>query len=403
MTRERRRRQYGTGAVYQRKDGRWMGVIEAGWNANGTRRRITVSAKTETAAKDRLKDKQRQIAREGMTEASARTTVKGWAEQWLPAAAGRLRPQSYNATASAVRRWIVPTIGHRRLDQLSPGDVRAVADAQRKAGRSSSTVVRTHAALLSLLRAAMIEGHQVPARVLLVKPAAPAVSDRAAMTIPEALAVLAVASTHPDGSRWAVALLHGMRQAECLGLTWEAVHLDTDAPYLVVEWQLQPLPYNVPRDRSSGFRIPDGYEAGHLVEAFHLTRPKSKKGSRVVPLVPAMAEALATWREVAPETPHGLVWPTPDGRPRRARDDLAAWHDLQRAAEVAHPSGRLYHLHEARHVTATQLMEAGADDTSVTAIMGHSSIITSRGYMHTSTAASLEALQRVAERLQIGG
>jgi hypothetical protein len=35
--------------------------------------------------------------------------------------------------------------------------------------------------------------------------------------------------------------------------------------------------------------------------------------------------------------------------------------------------------------------------------MGHSSIVTSRGYMHASQAVAREALSDVAKRLQLGG
>ena len=77
-------------------------------------------------------------------------------------------------------------------------------------------------------------------------------------------------------SRWLMAFLYAARQAECLGLTWPFVTADT----LTIAWQLQPIPYRVPRDRSSGFRVPDGYEAQQLAGRMHLVRPKSKAGWR---------------------------------------------------------------------------------------------------------------------------
>lgn len=61
MTAEKRG-QYGTGSVYQRaSDGRWMDVIQVGWNANGRRRTVSVPGKTEAEAKRRLRDKQKGI------------------------------------------------------------------------------------------------------------------------------------------------------------------------------------------------------------------------------------------------------------------------------------------------------------------------------------------------------
>lgn len=395
----RTRRQYGTGSVYKRGDGRWAAVIEAGYTARGTRRRITVTGKTEAQVKARLKERQRQIAAEGLPSTDSRTTVKAWSDEWLEITQRVLRPKPWATDRSAVRQWIVPTIGHKRLEQLSPADVRAVADAQRRADRSSSTALRTHQTLTSMLRAAITEGHQVPRRVLDVKAPAKAVSDRAAMSIPEALAMLHVASYLPHGSRWAIAFLHGMRQGECLGLTWDCV--DLDAGLVTVQWELQLVPYAEPRNPASGFRIPDGLPHVHLVDGYHLLPPKSKKGFRVIPLVPAMREALEDWKQIAPANPWGLVWPTASGRPANEKHDREEWHAIQGSAGVGHPAGRHYTPHEARHTTATQLLENGVDPHQITALLGHSSILTSQGYQHPTQRASLAALEAVAGALEL--
>lgn len=46
------------------------------------------------------------------------------------------------------------------------------------------------------------------------------------MELPDAMAVLRAASGRPDASRWAAALLQGLRPGEANGLTWEMVDLD---------------------------------------------------------------------------------------------------------------------------------------------------------------------------------
>jgi integrase len=401
---DRKRRDYGSGSVYQRKDGRWVGTIDAGWTERGTRRRVTVTARTEPEAKRRLRAKALELGQHGNTTVSARATVRTWADEWLGIVERTLRPQSFTNTRSAVRKWIVPTIGQRRFEDLTPGDVRAVADAQRDAGLTSSSQRRTHSVLMQLLKAAHAEGHTVPPRVLAVAAPAPAASDRADLPLDAAVAVLGAAADLPHGSRWAAALLQGMRQGEALGLTWPAV--DLDRSLLTISWQLQPLPYRVARDRDSGFRIPDGYEARQLEGRLHLVRPKSKAGWRVIPLVPWMRSALVAWRDHQDEhgltSKHGLVWPRPDGGPVRSKDDDAEWRALQATAEVAHPAERPFTVHEARHTTATLLLEGGVDPAVITAILGHSSIVTSRGYMHVNTAPLAEAMSRVAERLALG-
>jgi integrase len=219
-------REYGSGSVYYRKsDARWVGTIEAGWTRTGARRRITVTGKTEAEVKRKLRDKRAQIEREGVASASSRTTVKAWAETWLADRATKDRPKTHTTDRGAVEAWIVPTIGHKRLEQLTPADVRAVHNALRAKAKSTSTALRYHGVLMRLLKAAVQEGVNVPPRVLATDPPAKAVHDRAALSLTESLAALEVISRLEDGSRWAIAFLQGMRQGESLGLTWPEVDL----------------------------------------------------------------------------------------------------------------------------------------------------------------------------------
>ena len=396
MTRERKRRQYGTGSVYQRaSDGRWFGAYDVGYKRDGSRDRRTVSAKTEAEAKRKLTAKLRELDR-GQTTTS-RTTIKTWAERWLAETARTDTPNAHT-TDRAATGWIVEAIGARQLDSLTPGDVRAVRDAVQGAGKSSSTALRYHGALMRMLKAAQQEGYAVPANVLAVKGPKPAVSDRTAMTVDEALAMLEQASTLPHGSRWLAAFLYAARQAEYLGLTWPFV----DEEQLTVAWQLQPLPYADKHDRSKGFRIPDGYEAHQLDRRMHLSRPKSRAGWRVVPMLPLLGQPLERWRAVAPESPYSLVWPDADGRWRDENDDRAEWYAMQEAAGVRHPAGRYYKVHEIRHTTATFLLSLKVDEATRVAIMGHSSIASTRAYEHRDLTLIRSALEKVAGRLALG-
>lgn len=409
------RREYGSGSVYQvhragcgrptnRKgesacDCKWRGSAEAGSTGSGGRRRLTVTGRTEAEAKRKLRDKIADI-RAGEVTLSPTTTVKAWANAWLPLKQRSMSPKGYAALRGPIMTWVLPTIGHKRLSALMPADIRAVETAQRAKGRKGTTCAATQRGLFTMLRAAIAEGHAVPTRVLMVPMPKTSISDRMSLTIPEALAVLAVAADLPHGTRWAVALLCGMRQGECLGLTWDAI--DFEAGTITVEWQLQRLKYVDKKDRSKGFFYPDEYEYRHLYKAWHLVRPKSKAGFRVYPLLPAVSRALLDWQDKAPANPHGLVWPTVDGKPRMHTDDLEEWHELQRAAGVAHPTGRPYHVHECRNVTATELNRVGADAATMTALLGHTSIETTRGYIGVDLDAKRAALEKVARLLEIG-
>jgi len=392
------RREYGAGSIYQRKDGKWVGATQAGFTASGGRRRVTVIGGSKAEVKRRLRDKIAEV-KAGEIVMSPNITVKAWADAWLPLKERELSPKGFNALGSPVRRWIIPTIGARRLSQLTPADVRKVEQAQRDAGLKGTTCAATQRALFNMLRAAIAEGHAVPPRVLMAKTPKTSPSDRQPLSVPEALAVLAAASELPHGTRWAVALLTGMRQGECLGLTWDAIDFETNI--ITVEWQLQRLPYRDKKDRSKGFRVPEEFECRQVHKAAHLVRPKSKAGFREYPLLEPIAKALLAWREACPPSAVGLVWPNALGKPASHIDDLEEWHALQGAAGVGHPAGRYYHVHECRNLTATELRKSGADGLTVTSLLGHTSLSTSEGYMRVDVESKRAALEKVAHMLEI--
>ncbi len=409
---------YGTGTIYQVCDaksgcppmnddgtrpkhtcrGRYRGSKDAGFLQSGARRRVTASGRTEAIVKRRLRDKIKAL--DAGQEVAGRTTVKSWADEYLAMRVTDLAPKAYNAAANPIKNWVVPTIGHKHLAQLTPADIRAVDAAQRKAGRQPNDTRRV---LMTMLRAAVEEGHTVPSRVFAVKALKANVSDRSSMSVDQGLACLEVAADMPRGARWMFTLLYGVRMGEALGLTRDAIDLTAgEFGEAVIEWQLQPLPYRVPRDRSSGFRVPDGYEARHLVDAYHLIRPKTNSGYRVAPFLEPVRDGIMHAIETAPENPWGILWPETTGRPMNDKHDRAEWKALQDRARVAHPSGRPFHVHECRNFAATMLLEAGVDEYVITSLLGHSSIVTSRKYMTVRREPLLEGLRRVGDRLALG-
>lgn len=396
------RRQYGSGSVYQRaSDGRWIGALQAGYTARGTIRRVTVSAATEAEAKRRLRAKQRELDAGNTPTGSGRPTVKTWSATWLDLTQRHLRPATWATNRSTVTKWIVPTIGHKRLDLLTPADVRKVTRAMLDGGLAPTSARRAQAVLEKMLRDARTEGHSIPPNILDVQGPAAGENDRGIIPILDARAILDTSRTRPDHSRWVAAFYQGLRPAEARGLTWAAI--DFDGASIDVSWQLKALPYNVARDRKSGFRIPDGYTARHLTGALHLVRPKTAAGRRVIPIVPGLASLLLEWRLRAPETPHDLVWPNPDGTPRTDADDQAAWQALMDEAGVRHPDGRRYALYEARHTAASLLHGSGVDNTTITAILGHASILSTRAYLHADDARTRTALEGLAAQYLIEG
>ncbi len=390
-----KQRSKGTGSIYQNSRGQWVASIEAGWTARGGRRRITLKARTEDGVRRRLAEAQQRIAAEGhIAPVFGSTTVKRWADRWLEERLRVVRPGTYVSDRSGVNRWIVPTIGHLRLDALMPADIRTVTAAQEDAGLALSTMQRTHAVLGKILSDAVAEGYRVPQNVREAGSPGAGLSPRQSLSVAAAVRILAVATQRPDASRWVAALVEGLRPAEALGLTWDMV--DLDAETMTLAWQLKALPYVESRQPESGFRVPRGFESRQIHGAYHLVRPKTRAGSRVIPLVPWLTESLRSWENCAPSSPCGLVWPRDDGSPRSAELDRRQWYEIVEKANVTvtlpDGSSRRPLLYEARHTAATLLLANGVDETTIKAVLGHSSVLSTQSYLHTDDERTRAAL-----------
>lgn len=291
-------RDKGSGSVYQRKsDGRWVATLEGGWTSRGTRRRITVTAKTKRDVLVKLQAKRKEIALHGIPDENSRSalTVKTYADEWLKLIAHEVSPSTYANARSSINKWVIPTIGHRRLSQLAARDIRAVSRAILDAGLKPSTAERATTVLGTMLNRAISEGMTIPQSAIAAKTIQRGENDRDEIPLGDIRAILTVVESDPMRSRILAAFLAGLRPAEARGLTWDRV--DFAKRRLDVSWQLKALPYKVARDRDSGFRTPDGYEAIRVEGAWHLVRPKTKAGRRVIPMIPALSQALAAFLE----------------------------------------------------------------------------------------------------------
>lgn len=329
-------------------------------------------------------------------------TVAEWADQWMSIRVHQVRPGTYSADSTAVYKYIVPTIGDKPLAGLQRQDLRDLMQAAHDKGLSNTTVQRIHSIAVKMLHDAIDEGHDIPERALRVKTPPTGAVNRAAIELEDARRILDVVLERPDSSRWVAALTQGLRPAEARGLRWQCIDLDHNMMH--IDWQLKPMPYRVSREPKSGFRLPDGFEAIHLVDAYHLVRPKTASGIRAVPIVPWLRAELATWRALAPDNPWDLVW-TNKGRPIEACWERREWLAICEKADVTVtlPDGtkRRPLLYECRHTAATLMYAAGVDETTLTGIVGHSKIASTKAYLHTNNERKLQALQNIYDQLGV--
>ena len=100
------------------------------------------------------------------------------------------------------------------------------------------------------------------------------------------------------------------------------------------------------------------------------------------------------------------MWPRDDGSPRSAEFDRAQWYEVVELAgvTVSLPGGgtRRPLLYEARHTAATLLLANGVDETTIKAVLGHSSVLSTQAYLHADRTRTRLALVAAAESVGLG-
>lgn len=392
----------GEGSIFKDSRGLWTAVIELPAHPTGGRRRKVLRRKSKLVLMQDLKAWRVQFEKDGDLPTKD-ISVGEWMREWFEkVAVESIRPKTAMAYKSLIDNHIIPALGKKRLHKLTAADVRRLATTITGAGLSQNTALQAHRILSVALKQAEREG-RVPRNVatLTDAPRRPRHAQQA-LDVDQGIQVIKTAAADPLGSLWAAVLLTGARQGELLGL-----ELDRVSDRLDISWQLQRITWqhgcNPHCGRIRGWDCrdkkivaPADWEHRHMTGGLWLSRPKSKSGWRVVPLVDPLASILARHIEATAEqpNPHGLVWHTPDGSPIDPKDQSAAWHTLLARAKVPDVP-----LHSGRHTTVDLLYEAGVPEDVISDIVGHSSRSMTRAYKsrglqqrHTDAMHSLSAL-----------
>ncbi|MFF1633934.1 tyrosine recombinase XerC [Leifsonia sp. NPDC058248] len=400
----------------------WTAVVELP-RRDGKRRRLPIRSKSKPEVMKQLREMQAQLAKSGDLETKS-YTVEQWVHEWFTTiAANKNRPKTLDTYAGLIRREIIPAIGRIKLDKLTPGDVRKMNHAIVAAGKSSTTAKQVHRILAVALKYAEREGKVARNVATLIDAPVKAATNLKALTLDEGLEVLETATTDDLGSLWAAVLLMGGRLGELIGLQRDRVHVDDPADpdpehdTLELAWQLQRYTWEhgcKPEKNPDGAErpscgrkrgadcprrkvtAPPNHEAVNITGGLWLSRPKTKAGFRVVPLVdPLRAIILGHMAATADQpNPHNLVWHKPNGQPIDPRDANHLWHAILDRAGVTQ-----VRFHDGRHTAVDLLLLAGVPIDVVQQIIGHSSRAQTQEYKTRNSPQNVAAMKAYAKML----
>ena len=131
-----RRRANGEGSICRRADGRWVGALTVGLDANGRALRRAVYGRTQAEARRKL-ERLRSEFLLGEIPRASRETVDQYLERWLrDCKRSTVRPSTWFQYAGMMRNHVSPRIGGVRLQSLRPAHVQRLLSGMEGAGAS---------------------------------------------------------------------------------------------------------------------------------------------------------------------------------------------------------------------------------------------------------------------------
>jgi len=391
----------GEGSVYKRSDGMWCTSIELPAGLDGKRRRKVVCRKNKPDVIEQMRKIQAELAKQGDLPTSSITLGK-WAAHWLDKVAPKdIKPRTLAGYRTVIDGYVLPVLGKKMLGKISAQDVRRLHDIMASTPKdpklrggdvpdgtvmlSSTYVLLAHNALSVMLGAAMREGKISANPCDMVNRPRKRVTEQKALDLQQSMDLLRYILGRKNGALWACYLLIGARRGEILGLEWDRVNESLD-----LSWQLQRI-----KDIK---KAPDDFEYRQIKSTLYLTRPKSKSGWRIVPLVEPLKSILELHKQDREQYDDGfdLVF-REDGRPWDPDRATKAWKQLMRDAGM--PEDVV--LHGARHGAVDLLYAAGVPEDIIQAIVGHSTRAMTRSYRTRTDSERLqEGMRQLSQLLQ---
>ncbi len=389
MAKEKSRRDYGDGAIYQREsDGRYVASLRL----SSGRRKYFYSSKSQTderKARAEVKAKLEKFKREleagiAATEAT-RQTVSAYLDYWLEVKKATVRASTIISHRKHLKP-LRPLIGHIKLTKLTTDQVQVCYGKLQKT--HAPNTIRTVHRILSAAMNDAVEWKRIgvnPCKS--VKQPREEEVDYQILTHEQAKALMEAAKGTVLEAMIAVAVTTGMRRGELFGLKWSDVdleqgrlHVKHTASYLCEEGHTLGFVENEPKTQSGKRQI--------VLPAFVVTALKSHRTRQIQ----ARWQGSEKWKE------QGLVFANRFGGHFSESTLYKQFARLLQHAGLPH-----MRIHDLRHSAATILLSQGVNIKVVQELLGHSSIeITLTVYSHVLPTMQQTAMETI-DRLYSNG
>ena len=360
---------------------RWY--IPEGWSQRAISRELTKQAaefeRRCKAGEVVSRAEQREREAQEAEEAGKIQTVRQYAERvFMPSKTVTMSENSRASFQSALDTWIFPSLGDKKLPEVTPTDISALLLDIQAQGRSHATALKTYTVLHSLFKMAYMEDMVEKNPMDKVSRPVPRKDESRdtqaqALTVEELRAVLDALEGEPLKWRALVHLLidTGIRRGECCGLKWEDI--DLEAQVVTIRRNLCYTP----------------------ARGVYVDTPKTSR-SRVVDIGP---ETAALLQALKAQSVGEFVFTQQNGEPMHPQSPTRYLKKFsaRRGVPDLHP-------HKLRHTFASIAITAGADVASVSEALGHSDkAVTLRMYTHADAESRKRAAQIFREAIKKTG
>ena len=344
---------------------------------NADKKLVIVYGKTIEELCQKYEDAENRTENDEFTRRSP--TVKEYCEKWLLMQSANVRATTLIDYTSKVNRHIIAPLGHMRMAEVTADDIKlALVPVSKKSASVFKSVNILYKCIFNSAEDSKIITYN-PTRFLSNKGGGVPQKDREALSDEQVALLLDTARGLPPYVFIMLGLYAGLRREEILGLKWECVILDTNAPYIQVRraWHTESnKPVIMTELKTKAARrdiaIPDC-----LAECLREARASSKSEYVVAnreggPLT--YTEFRSLWRFIVVRT----------AKPRKAKKKVGGKYVkymlYPQLGEMARNNGKVQYTldfevtpHQLRHTYITNLIAAGVDPKTVQYLAGHES------------------------------
>lgn len=337
-------------------------------------KRVALYAKTAEELYEKVEEAKRQIEEASFRRATP--TVAEYCERCLLMQSAHIRTTTLTDYSSKVKNYIIAPLGHMYMANVTTDDVRLALVA---ASEKSNSVYRSVHMLYKAIFNSAVDSNIIdysPCERISAKGGKPQ-KDKEALTDEQIVKLLSAIKGLPPYVFVMIGLYAGLRREEILGLQWDSVYLDGDAPYISVRraWHSE---HNRP-----------------VIS----TELKTKAARRDIPIPKNLAECL---REAKSKSTSDFVVANSEGGPLSYTQFKRVWQYIVTRStkertyvryingqkitktvtpvlgeKAAHNGNVVYSLdfqvtpHQLRHTYITNLIYASVDPKTVQYLAGH--------------------------------